>query len=485
MRRPPQLGRRAARGPRLPHAAGLLQVGAALLARALDLAPHLEPDPVAGLGRQRAAYAVGPGGRLDDRLAQHEVGEEPALDRAPARLRRPGPGDGASSTMIASRPAAPGPRRRRGDRSSSSMLARAGRRPRRASTASSPTRASARTRSSASAGDQGQRASAPSTEPGAARSRLVHSAEPYLATDEPPDPLPALLDRRLGAQRGRLVVLRVGDHVGGVLLLGDAERLVVAVRVRRAVAELLRAGVVGVAQVRRHLADLAGAYVGARGVDGRDHGVGLRRDRQRDRGLGEVEPGLGHADQLHGLGGGDGGGERRRVGQPDVLAGQDHQPPGDEARVLPRLDHPGQVVQRGVGVGAADRLDEGAGHVVVLVALPVVAHGGLVDGGLGGLQVDHGSRRARSRRRARHRRPPRGRSATAARRRRRAGPGGRARRRRARPHPRGPRSSVRAAARRRSGRRRRSATRAAAAGCARAAARSPRRTGSRWSPRPA
>ena len=40
--------------------------------------------------------------------------------------------------------------------------------------------------------------------------------------------------------------------------------------------------------------------------------------------------------------------QRGRVGQPDVLAGQDDQPAGDEPGVLPCRDHPGQVVQRGV-----------------------------------------------------------------------------------------------------------------------------------------
>ena len=313
-----------------------------------------------------------------------------------------------------------------------------------------------------------------------------HSGRPYrgagrgfLTPDDAPDPLPALLDRGLGAQRGGLVVARVGDHVGGVLLLGDAERLVVAVGVGLPVADLLRARVVGVAQVRRHRPDLAGADVGAGGVDRLDHGVGLRRDGQRDRGLGEVEPGLGHPDQLHRLGGGHGGRQGGRVGQADVLAGQDHQPAGDEPRVLPRLDHPGQVVQRGVGVGAADRLDEGAGDVVVLVALPVVAHRGLVDGGLRGGQVDDrgalGGGRAGRRLEVGQR--PAGVAAgqpdqVVAARRRRASPRrpGRARRR--------------APARRRRGRRRRSATPAGAAGCATAAARSRRRTGSRSWRRP-
>lgn len=55
---------------------------------------------------------------------------------------------------------------------------------------------------------------------------------------------------------------------------------------------------------------------------------------------------------------------------------------------LPRLDHPGQVVQGRVHVGAADRLDERAGHVVVLVAVAVVLHRGAVDGRLDRLQGD-------------------------------------------------------------------------------------------------
>ena len=61
---------------------------------------------------------------------------------------------------------------------------------------------------------------------------------------------------------------------------------------------------------------------------------------------------------------------------------EDDQPTGDEPRVLARGDHPRQVVQGGVDVAAADRLDERADHVVVLVALPVVADGSPVDGEL-------------------------------------------------------------------------------------------------------
>src|SRR5690606_12321687 len=75
-------------------------------------------------------------------------------------------------------------------------------------------------------------------------------------------PLPTLLDRSLRAQLGGLVVGGLAHHVGGVLLLGDAERLVVGVAVLGGVPELLGAAVVAVAQVRRHRTDLAGPDVG-------------------------------------------------------------------------------------------------------------------------------------------------------------------------------------------------------------------------------
>ena len=79
---------------------------------------------------------------------------------------------------------------------------------------------------------------------------------------------------------------------------------------------------------------------------------------------------------LDGVGGGGGLQQRHRVRQTDVLARMDDQPTDDEARVLPRLEHPCQPEQRGIRIGAPDRLDEGADDVVVGIALPVV-HDGL------------------------------------------------------------------------------------------------------------
>ncbi len=49
----------------------------------------------------------------------------------------------------------------------------------------------------------------------------------------------------------------------------------------------------------------------------------------------EVELRLREADLLHGRRGGGGDGERTGIGHPDVLAGEDHDPAGDEPCVLP------------------------------------------------------------------------------------------------------------------------------------------------------
>ncbi len=96
----------------------------------------------------------------------------------------------------------------------------------------------------------------------------------------------------------------------------------------------------------------------------------------------------GQADVLHRVRRGGGHGESGRVGQSHVLAGEDHHPAGDEPGVLAGHQHPGQVVQRRVHVGAAHALDERAHHVVVGVAVAVVAQRRPVQRRLRGGEVD-------------------------------------------------------------------------------------------------
>src|SRR5690606_36535067 len=130
---------------------------------------------------------------------------------------------------------------------------------------------------------------------------------------------PAFGDRGLGAVAGGLVVAAVADLLGRVLLADEAVVEVVRVLVAVAVAELGRAGVVGVAQVRGDLADEAAPHVADGGADGLHHGVGLGRQRAVDDRLGEVDLAFGQADELDGLGGGDGGLQAGGVGHADVL----------------------------------------------------------------------------------------------------------------------------------------------------------------------
>ena len=114
------------------------------------------------------------------------------------------------------------------------------------------------------------------------------------------------------------------------------------------------------------------ADVLARGEHGALGRVGLRRQRQVDRGLGERELALGQADVLDRGGGRGRDHERLGIGVADVLGGEHDHPADDEARVLAALEHHRQVVQRGVRIRAARRLDPGRDRVVVAVGLAVV-----------------------------------------------------------------------------------------------------------------
>ena len=91
-----------------------------------------------------------------------------------------------------------------------------------------------------------------------------------------------------------------------------------------------------------------------------------------DGGLGEVERALGQPHPIDRASRCVGDQQRLRVGVADVLRGEDDHAAGDEARVLAALQHHRQVVERGVDVGAAGRLDPGRYEVVVAVALAVV-----------------------------------------------------------------------------------------------------------------
>ena len=207
-------------------------------------------------------------------------------------------------------------------------------------------------------------------------------------------------------------------------------------------------------------------------------GVALRRAGEVGDRLRERDPAFGQADPLGGQIRGGGDAERAGIGVADVLGREDHEPAREEEQIVAGREQARGVVERRVRIARAQALDERRGEVVVLLAVAVVeqcpaadrlAHGFERDArGLG--PVCAGDRRGRledaeraprvavrgvrDRRRSRPRRARRDRRGRA-----RGRPPRAARPRRAPPRP---------------------GARARTRGSARAAARSPRTTGSRW-----
>ena len=86
-------------------------------------------------------------------------------------------------------------------------------------------------------------------------------------------------------------------------------------------------------------------------------------------------------------------GQRLGIGQPDVLDREARQAAGDIAGVLAAFDHARHPVERGIGVGAPERLVKGADEVeVAFLAFVVEGHAALHRLGQGGT-VEHGLRR--------------------------------------------------------------------------------------------
>ena len=143
----------------------------------------------------------------------------------------------------------------------------------------------------------------------------------------------------------------------------------------------------GIAQVARYFL-AAGAAHRSHRIKEAQGAVALLRVRQIEGGLGEGVEALRQAHLLEGCRAGLNYHDRLRIRQADVLTGGDQQAAEEEAGIFAGLHHAGQPEQGGVGIRAADRLDEGADRVVVGIALFVVEHRPLLDRFLGDRQID-------------------------------------------------------------------------------------------------
>ena len=200
---------------------------------------------------------------------------------------------------------------------------------------------------------------------------LGKSSPPPLRPQPRPvfEPLP---DLALEAALDRLVERSPAQRVRPVVLAREGVGRVVVVLVVGPVAFALH-------QPRRRVEDGLGRRQRTlgfgerlRGGEGCIDGVRLRRGRDIDDGLGDRQFALRAAEEVVGVLGRASHDEGLRIGEPDVLGGHAHDAASDEQGVLAGLEHPGEIVERRVGVRAAHAFVQRRDQVVVAVLRLVV-----------------------------------------------------------------------------------------------------------------
>src|ERR1051326_5431534 len=118
--------------------------------------------------------------------------------------------------------------------------------------------------------------------------------------------------------------------------------IIVGILVTFTMSESLRAGIMRVAKMLRDWQTSAGFYVFQRGVDGQNCAVAFVGRGNVERRFGERDSGLRPADEFGCLKRSIRQDQSHGIGKPDVLSGMDYDAPGDETRVLARMDHFGE-----------------------------------------------------------------------------------------------------------------------------------------------
>ena len=172
------------------------------------------------------------------------------------------------------------------------------------------------------------------------------------------------LDYLLNAQAGLLPIFlglvehAVPDRGGEVVLFHPRLRKIVRVFVILAVSPFALELCRGVAQMQGHGLRAVDFHLPRRVGVGRVGGIALARKGKVDHGFRQRDVAFGHPHKLHGLLAGDGQRQGLRIGQPHVFGGGQDEPAADETRIFAAFEQAGQIVQRRVGIAAADRFDE-------------------------------------------------------------------------------------------------------------------------------
>ena len=125
-------------------------------------------------------------------------------------------------------------------------------------------------------------------------------------------------------------------------------------------------------------------------------GIRFRRGGDIDHRLRDREFAFRATKKIVSVLGGVGDHQRLRIGEPDILDRHPHHAPRQKQRVLAGIEHARQIIQRGVGIGAAHRFMQRGDQVVVAVGGLVVDRRAALQDLLQLLDIEHfaGARRA-------------------------------------------------------------------------------------------
>ena len=187
------------------------------------------------------------------------------------------------------------------------------------------------------------------------------------------DALPIGARRLLGLVVTVFIIVLSLQLIGQVLLLHPMTRVAVRILVALLTLEARAVGM-DVLQLTRDGPRLPCPNVGDRGVDGHDNGVGLRRRGQQQHCLRQRQPRLRQAELKRAVHAGFHDHGRLRIGKADILARRAQDAPARTDQVA-GLEQARQIMQRRVGIRAAQRLHERGHDVIVVVARTVIVHG--------------------------------------------------------------------------------------------------------------
>src|SRR5436190_13286143 len=102
-------------------------------------------------------------------------------------------------------------------------------------------------------------------------------------------------------------------------------------------------------------------------TEGGRYAVRLRGGRQIDRRLRQPQLSFRTAEKVVGVLGGEGDGERPRIGEPDILDRHAHQAAREVERIFSSREHAREPIQRAIDIGAAHGFVERGDQVVVLL----------------------------------------------------------------------------------------------------------------------